>query len=270
MKEKPKFAIALAIIAGIVVLSGLILLGIYIFSPRSNAKYVAHMGYSELHVGNTADAFRAAAESTFFGIETDIRETSDGVLVCHHDAEAILADGSKKKIATSTYAELTSGKLKNKNTGESFDLCSFEEYLGICKEGGKIAVIELKEQCDDAKLSRILSAIDLHYDRKKASFISFEYANLIALSKIDATLNLQYLSETKNDPHFTSCLEKKISIDVKQNILTKKLVKEFHAAGLTVNAWTINKKYDLSIARIKGVDYVTTDCFHEKDGKIHA
>ena len=155
-------------------------------------------------------------------------------------------------------------------TGESFDLCSFEEYLGICKEGGKIAVIELKEQCDDAKLSRILSAIDLHYDRKKASFISFEYANLIALSKIDATLNLQYLSETKNDPHFTSCLEKKISIDVKQNILTKKLVKEFHAAGLTVNAWTINKKYDLSIARIKGVDYVTTDCFHEKDGKIHA
>ena len=42
---------------------------------------------------------------------------------------------------------------------------------------------------------------------------------------------------------------------------TKKLVREFHNEGLTVNVWTVNKKFDLTVVRIKGVDYVTSNFF---------
>lgn len=264
---KKKLWIIAAIALGIALLVLLVLLGIYIFSPRSEVKYVAHMGYSAQYVGNTAEAFQAAAGLGFYGIETDVRETKDGVFVCHHDAEAILADGTKKEVSDSTFAELTATQLKTKKTNQPFDLCTFETYLDICKSGGKVAVIELKEVCNAEKLGRILDLVDLHYDRKKVTFIAFDFVNLTRLRAIDPTLSLQYLSESKDDPCFADCLEQKISIDVKQNVLTKTMVKDFHAAGLTVNVWTVNRKYDLSIVRIKGVDYVTTDNFYEEEKK---
>lgn len=262
---KKRVWIITAIILGAALLALLVLLGIYIFSPRSEVKYVAHRGLSADYVGNTAEAFRAASKVGFYGIETDVRETKDGVFVCNHDADVKFADGTKKTVATSTYAELTAQPLLNVKNESSVFLCTFVDYLDICKEGGKIAVIELKEVCESEKLGRILDLVDLHYDRKNVSFIAFDFVNLTRLRAIDQTLSLQYLSETKNDPSFADCLEQKISIDVKQNVLTKTMVKDFHAAGLTVNVWTINHKYDLSIVRIKGVDYVTTDIFYEEE-----
>ena len=265
---KRKAWIVVAIVFGVAVLTVLAMLGVYIFSPRSKVKYVAHRGYSDLYPDNTVDSFRAAAETTFYGIETDIYETTDGRFICNHDEEVKFADGSKARIDTSTFAELTAKPLLNTKTDKTVYLSTFEEYLEICKAGNKIAVIELKESCDEAKLARILAILDELYDRKQSSFISFDYGNLKRLRAIDPFLELQYLSETKNDPTFEECLRDRISIDVRQTILTKKMIKEFHAAGLTVNVWTVNRKFDLNVVRIKGVDYVTTNLFHEEDGKI--
>ena len=262
--KKKRWIIA-AIIFGTALLVLLVLLGIYIFSPRSDVKYVAHQGLSADNLGNTADAFRAASAKGFYGIETDVRETKDGVFVCNHDEDVKYKDGSKLNVASSTFAELNAKPLLNAKSNADVYLCTFVDYLDICKDGGKIAVIELKEVCAEEKLGRILDLVDLHYDRKSVCFIAFDLVNLTRLRAIDATLGLQYLSETKKDPLFKECLEQKISIDVKQNVLTKKMVKDFHNAGLTVNVWTVDRKYDLSIVRIKGVDYVTTDVFYEEE-----
>ena len=55
-----------------------------ILVPKSEVRYVAHRGYSDRYVDNTAEAFKAAAKMNFYGIETDVRETADGIFVCNH------------------------------------------------------------------------------------------------------------------------------------------------------------------------------------------
>ena len=265
MSQRVKKIILIVVISFVafVVLTGAVLLGIYYLSPKSAAKYVAHRGYSQTYLGNTEDAFKAAAEMSFYGIETDIRKTKDGVLVCNHDDTVKFADGDEKEVSDSTYAELIAKPLKNDKTDSDVYLCTFERYLQVCKSGNKVAVIELKEDFSEADILIILAMVDAVYDRASVSVISFYFDPLLRVKAADSSIDLQYLSETKGDPLFERCLEEKISIDVRQSRLTGKMVRAFHKAGLTVNTWTVNKEFDRNIVRIKGVDYITTDVFSE-------
>ena len=245
-----------SIVVGIAVIV-LVFVGMYFSSPKP--KFVAHQGYRVGHLGNTEGAFLAAAEMNFYGIETDIRKTADGVYVCSHDKTVKFANGEEKEVAKSNYAELAS-PLENKEGGEVF-LCSFERYLDICKSNEKVALIELKEEFDAEAVTEILAIVDERYERASVSIISFYFDVLLRVREQDPSISLQYLSETKNDPIFDRCLEEKVSISIRQSILTKKIVRAFHSAGLTVNTWTVNKWYDRIIVRFKGADYVTTDVY---------
>ena len=232
-------------------------------SEKTGPKYIAHKGYSSHYLGNTEASFVAAANRGFYGIETDIRKTKDGYFVCNHDATVVYADGSELKISNNFLDTLTSSPLRNDKTEEAEYLCTFETYLRACKAGKKIAVIELKDYFTKSDLNTIFSIIDEEYDRAHVSFISFIYALLPQVREIDDTVELQFLSQTEDDPCFENCLKKGISIDVKDTILTKELVDEFHEAGLTVNVWTVNDRSVLKKVTALGVDYVTTDLFCE-------
>ena len=52
---------------------------------KGNTLMVAHRGVSGLEQENTSLAFVAAGNRSYFGIETDIHVTSDGVYVAIHD-----------------------------------------------------------------------------------------------------------------------------------------------------------------------------------------
>ncbi len=54
-----------------------------ILVPKSEVRYVAHRGYSDRYVDNTAEAFKAAAKMSFYGVETDVRETAKNRLFRH-------------------------------------------------------------------------------------------------------------------------------------------------------------------------------------------
>ena len=232
--------------------------------PKTGPKYVAHRGYSHSYVANTEEAFRAAAQMGFYGIETDIRKTKDDLFVCNHDATVLYADGTEKTITSSDRAALLADPIKNDKTDGDAYLCTFETYLQACKSGGKVAVIELKEYFGDADIRKILSIVDDEYDRKKVSFISFYYYPLSLIKKADPSIPLQYLSQTEGDRTFERCLKDGVSVDVRQTILTDELVQTFHDKGLTVNVWTVNEASDLDVVIQKGVDYITTDVFQEE------
>ena len=249
-------AVALAFIAGV-----LIFCGIVFWSPMSEPVYVAHRGASKLLPDNTPLAFTAAANGDFWGIETDVRETSDGVSVCSHDATVKYEDGTELAVNDYTYATLRGKAMLNKKTADKVYLCPFTEYLDICKVGDKVAVIELKEIFDTEQLTRILAEVDLHHSREKSVFIAFDYVNFTRLRALDDSLAFQYLSETKEDPVFEDCLRDGISISVKTTVLTGSLVDSFHEAGLEVNVWTVNTDWTRRKVRRKGVDYITTDVF---------
>ena len=248
-------------IAAVIALATLAVGGYYLLAPKTDPLYVAHQGYRSEYLGNTKSAFLAATEKAFYGIETDVRKTKDGYYVCNHDATVKYADGTELAVAENDRSALTAKPLLNDKTKDAEYLCTFEDYLDICKEGGKVAVIELKADFGTDEIRELLRIVDERYSRVQVSFISFYYDTLLRIKAEDPTCFLQYLSETKNDPIFDRCLEDGISLDVKQTILTKKLVKKCNARGLAVNVWTVNKSSDLSAARRAGVSFVTTDVF---------
>ena len=224
-------------------------------------RFIAHRGYRYAYPDNTESSFTAAASMDFYGIETDIHKTKDGCFVCNHDDSVTFADGSSLKINRSTFAELTAKPLLNYKTSEDVRLCTFETYLRICKAGNKVAVIELKGTFLPKDITSILEIVDEEYSRSRVCFISFNSLMLALVRAQDPTVELQYLSQTEDDPYFEDCLENGIHVSVRTTILTEELVAAFHAAGLKVNVWTVNDPSDLDLAVLYGVDYVTTDLF---------
>ena len=227
-------------------------------------KYVAHRGYHRDHFENTEKAFQAAAKMGFYGIETDIRKTKDGYFVCNHDAEVTFENGEKAIISETTLDALLSKHLRTERANEVADICTFEKYLRACKEGNKVAVIELKDFFSASVFRNILEIVDAEYDRSMITFISFSYACLLEARKVSAYIPLQYLSQSKEDTNISAALKKGISLDVRYDVLTDETLSEFHEAGLTVNVWTVDDEEALELMIEKGVDYVTTNKFYKE------
>ncbi len=228
--------------------------------PLSTPKYVAHRGFSGYHPDNTAESFSAAAgDENFYGIETDIRRTKDGCLVCSHDDKAVFSDGSKRKVEDSTYAELMEKTLQNTRTENEVHICLFREYLTICKQGNKVAVVELKDVFTQDMIDQMFAEIDEFYDRKMCTVIAFDYDSLYRVRKTDPEMELQYLSSKRGDRHFIDCLNEKISVDVHYSQVNKSFVNKFHDRGLEVNVWTVNDEATQTRMRQCGVDYITSN-----------
>jgi glycerophosphoryl diester phosphodiesterase len=68
--------------------------------------FIAHRGASVLARENTVAAFEAAISASADGVETDIRLTADGHLVCHHDADLCRTAGLDRRIDAMTRADL--------------------------------------------------------------------------------------------------------------------------------------------------------------------
>ncbi|WAP67739.1 glycerophosphodiester phosphodiesterase [Jiella pelagia] len=67
---------------------------------------IAHRGFSARHRENSPQAWHAAIEAGADFVEVDIRMTSDGVLVCSHDADLGRIAGRPEAIATTAAADL--------------------------------------------------------------------------------------------------------------------------------------------------------------------
>lgn len=51
----------------------------------ASAKFIAHRGLSGIETENTVAAFLAAANRSYYGIETDVHLTKDGKFILIHD-----------------------------------------------------------------------------------------------------------------------------------------------------------------------------------------
>lgn len=68
---------------------------------------IAHRGGALLGPENTAEAFAAAAAAGAEIVETDLRFSADGALVCLHDADLMRLAGHHKRVAETDLATLT-------------------------------------------------------------------------------------------------------------------------------------------------------------------
>ena len=234
-----------------------------------NTKMIAHRGASGLECENTAAAFVAAGNRSYFGIETDVHRTSDGKYVIIHDDDTGRISKSKLSVEESSFKALRELRLRDRFGRERADLClpSLCEYLRVCSSYEKTGVLELKNPFEKADIKNILAIVKEEYTTEKLIFISFDYKNLVYLRELSENLTLQYLCACKVDEELTEKLKRyNFDLDIENSFLTKQDIGMLHENGITVNCWTVDDKRRAEELVAWNVDYITTNIL-ESDGK---
>ena len=229
---------------------------------KNEVRLVAHRGLSGIETENTASAFVAAGNRSYYGIETDIYRTKDGKFAISHDPSLMRMAGREMNIEEHTLAELQSVTLLDKSgTKCRPDLIvpTLENYLLICKKYEKQAILELKSDFTEEEIARIIEIIDSFAYLPKTTFISFKYTNLEKIRAILPTHSAQFLFSEFTDEITENLIRDRIDVDVRHTALTKEIIDKFHEAGLLVNCWTVDGKVRAEELIAWGVDLITTN-----------
>jgi len=230
---------------------------------------VAHRGVSGLERENTHAAFIAAGNRSYWGIETDVHRTADGVYVCIHDSttKRVGIDDVNVELCTyDTVRNLTLCGPDGTKDRSDVKIPTMIDYIRICKDYGKIAVLELKQNYTKEQLAEICRLIDAEGWLEKTVFIAFGLENLILLRELSTDQPAQYLIGKgyfdrggTNEELLEILIQYNLDLDIDFHCATKDLVSMVHEAGKIVNVWTVNTVEDALACIEAGVDQMTTN-----------
>ncbi len=223
----------------------------------------AHRGVHSAAPQNSLPAYQLAVKHGYYTAECDIRLTTDGRWVLHHNDNIDSQFCQYGTVEDFSFDELRSFTYKN---GANFwkykdlKICSFEEYLDVFVGTKTRPQIEIKTQNYD-KLNTVVDAIVERGLEDSALVISFDLKQLEIIHELNPKIELWYLigkiteeriAEAKAigsnvwlSPNYDENDADSIKLALKENI--------------GVSFWTVNtiekakKLYDL------GVRYVESD-----------
>lgn len=229
---------------------------------KKNTLMVAHRGLSGIEKENTLPAFVAAANRSYFGIETDVHMTLDGQFVVIHDETTSRVAKSNVVIEKTNYDIIKNIELYDicgKKTRTDLRIPLLSEYIRICKKYDKIAVLELKTPFTKEQVKNIVEIIKSEDYLDGVIFISFHAQDLIYLREICPLAPAQFLTGeiSKNTVGFMK--EYGLDLDCQYKSLTEDNIRMLHELGLKVNAWTVDDPKVGERLASWGVDYITTN-----------
>ena len=227
-----------------------------------STKMIAHRGLSGIERENTAAAFVAAGNRSYFGIETDVHKTADGQYIVIHDDSTGRVAGENLQVEQSTFAALRALHLTDRDGEPRRDLClpSLAEYLHICKTYDKTAVLELKNHFEKADIAEILAIVEKEYTPEKLIFISFDYENMVNLRALSDKLTLQFLSTCEvNETLIEKLRRHALDLDILESRLTAQNIALLHQNGIRVNCWTADDRDRAQALADWHVDYITSN-----------
>lgn len=229
---------------------------------KSNTLIIAHRGLSGLEAENTAAAFVAAGNRSYYGIETDIHRTGDDKIIVNHDMDLKRIAGENIPVEEVSFDVIQSVIHFDKDgTRDRIDLRSpsLPNYLNICKKYEKHSVIELKSEFTEEEIAQIIDIVKTGYDLENVTFISFKYDNLLKIRQALPEQSVQFLFCEVTDEIVENVIRDKMDVDVMHPALNAENIKRFHDAGLKVNCWTVDTKERAEKLIELGVDFITTN-----------
>ena len=143
------------------------------------AHRAAHNAYPENSLAAMNEAIRIGVDI----IETDVRETKDGVLVCMHDRKINRTTTGKGKVKNLTYAELQQYYLLYNGKPTLEKIPTFKEVLQLIK--GKIMLdIDFKADGNRATLSTAKMLENWNIE-EQCLFFLYDYKDAVALNKMN-------------------------------------------------------------------------------------
>lgn len=233
-----------------------------IFIEKGNTAIVAHRGLSGIERENTMPAFIAAANRGYYGIETDIYITSDGKFVCLHNNDTEFVSGDKLNVEKTSFDTLRSIKLKDLDGSKGrcdLRIPTLAEYITVCRDYGKQAILELKSFFSKEKLAEVIDIIDKLGYLSGVTFIAFDINNLINLRELLPNQSAQYLTCEIDDELFATLKKYSLDLDVLYKALTKENVAILHENGVIINTWTVDDPEKAAELISWGVDQITSN-----------
>ena len=228
-------------------------------------KMVAHRGLSGLERENTCPAFVAAANRSYFGIETDVHKTADGKFVIIHDetTERVSLGKVNVNVEEEPYAavaDLVLPDLDGSTHRQDIRIPLLADYVAICKKYEKVCVLELKNAFPEDDIEKIIAEIRGLSYIDGVIFISFDWQNCVMLRKLLPEAKIQWLTASDVTAETIAALVKnRLDLDIHYKCLTKAVVEDLHKAGIAVNCWTCDKLEDAEVLAAMGVDFITSN-----------
>ena len=233
---------------------------------KKETKIIAHRGLSGIERENTASAFIAAGNRSYYGIETDIWRTADGHFLCCHDGHFTRVGGEEIYVEKTSLAVLQSVVLYDKSVGvdnskDRRDLIAptLENYVSICKKYEKIGVLELKSIFTEEEIGKIIDIIEAQDYLDGIVFIAFDYENLVKVKKLRPNQTVQFLTKEVSDELIEKLAAAGMDADIYHPSLTKERIDAFHAKGVKLNCWTVDKPERAEELAAWGVDFITSN-----------
>ncbi len=224
---------------------------------------IAHRGVSGLEAENTAAAFVAAGNRTYYGVETDVHRTADGKFVCLHDEDIFRVSGVHCNVGEVDYEKVAS--IRQHKTESDFGpradyvAPQLEDYVSICHAYGKHCILELKDEFTVEELKQIISILQSIGHLQDTTFISFLPQNLIRMRELLPEQSIQLLTEKITDEIIEGAIKYKIDLDVVFFVLDEEIVKKIKSHGIKLNTFTINDPEIAQKLIDMGVDFITTN-----------
>ena len=158
--------------------------------------FIAHRGCQSLAPENTVASFVCAARLGLDAIETDVRLSADGALVCVHDDTLNRMFGVDRRVSEMRLAELR-GLTPANGSGlkswpkEMLRIPTFAEYLDVCERYDKVPFIETKG--DMAVVRPVLDEVRRRGLSEVAVLSSVQFEHVRAARRLDKTIFVHHI-----------------------------------------------------------------------------
>lgn len=235
-------------------------------------KFVAHRGYSNGAPENTVPAFELAGENGFWGIETDIQESADGVFMCMHDEDLDRTTDAGGAISDYTYDALmnfnvTSGT--NVQYYEELKIPTMVEFLNTCVIYDCVPVIEIKSIKNyDAFLETIYTS-----GLGNRCIITGGIEDLLQIRNRNNTIPLMPIGYSNKEYTYyidiVSQLTENRGILYNYPVVDANVVNKLHEMGIYCGVWSLDTAEGAELYLSYGVDFVVTNEIPSLDHMIN-
>ena len=231
--------------------------------------FIAHRGCQSLAPENTVASFVCAARLGLDAIETDVRLSSDGALVCVHDDTLKRMFGDEREVASVRFDELRTlvpikdakGKVRGLKSWskEALRIPTFAEYLDVCEQYDKVPFIETKG--DVAVVKPVLEEVRRRGLSKVAVLSSIPFEHIREARRIDKEIFVHHIfSEPELLDELAAMGNAGLSYNYKDlATVPEGLVGRVHAKGvkMCLRAGDTPEVVDRMMAM--GLDYIPTN-----------
>lgn len=237
------------------------------FYPEGRLLYLAHRGVPTRAPENTLPAFREAFRIGMDGIELDVMETADGVLVVSHDFELERNTEGAGHIWRTPYKVISGLNAAHRWVGKysATPIPRLAEVLEILPEHVLIN-IELKTRrwINPGFEEKVVAMIRRYRLVKRTIISSYNPLSLMKVRWLEPEVAIGFIWKDDEVPWY---LRRPILVNLIHpecihpgvGVTTPERVSRAHRRGMRVNVWTVNNPDILQRLRLIGVDGIFTD-----------